>query len=339
MTDSGSTVLPVSYATASADAVAAFAARHYDLGGPPACALLNRGFNDTYALRTDAGGRFVLRLSGRRARGPADVASETEFLAYLDAAGVPVAPAVPARGGALHATALLPDGPRAAALFRYAEGRRPDLDAAGDARVQGVTLAQLHQAADWYPGREAGRYRLDLDHLLHRKVAAILALGLDAPQARRDLGELAARLAEAVGRTDPGLTRTRCHGDCHGLNARIATSGQHAGRAVFFDFDDGGYGYLAYDLAVHLWAQVSFGRRRHAMWHAFVEGYRSVRSIAPTDERAVPLFVPIRHIWLMGEYAGRTAERGTEILSAAWLEREVAFLLSWERDKLSPALL
>jgi hypothetical protein len=30
---------------------------------------------------------------------------------------------------------------------------------------------------------------------------------------------------------------------------------------------------------------------------------------------------------------------GAEILSAAWLEREVAFLLSWERDKLSPALL
>ncbi len=339
MTSFGSAALSVSYATASAVAIAEFAAAHYDLGNPSECALLNRGFNDTYVLRTDAGERFALRLSGRRARGSADVASETAFLAYLDAAGVPVAAAAPMRGGALYSSALLPDGPRAVVLFRYAEGRRPDLDAPEDARLQGMTLAQLHNAADRYLDREAGRRRLDLQHLLHRQVAAILALPLGAPQARRDLQALAARLADAVGRLDPVLSRTRCHGDCHGLNARISTAGPHAGRAMFFDFDDGGWGYLAYDLAVHLWAQVSFGRRRHAMWHAFLEGYRSVRLVAPADERAMSLFVAIRHVWLMGEYASRTAEWGTEILSAAWLEREVAFLLGWERDKLSPALL
>jgi Ser/Thr protein kinase RdoA (MazF antagonist) len=75
------------------------------------------------------------------------------------------------------------------------------------------------------------------------------------------------------------------------------------------------------------------------MWHAFLDGYRSRRQVAPADERAIHLFVPIRHMWLMGEYAGRTAERGTELLSAAWLERELAFLLAWERERLSPTLL
>lgn len=339
MTSFEPAVLPASYATASSEAVAAFAATHYDLGGLPVCTLLNRGFNDAYALRTDRDEHFVLRLSGRRARGPADVAAETAFLAYLDGAGVPVAAAVPERDGALFTTALLPDGPHAAVLFRYAEGRRPDLDAPEDARAQGVTLARLHQVAAGFPDRDAGRYRLDLDHLLHRQVAAVLALDLDAQQARRDLSAFAARLADTVGRIDPELTRTRCHGDCHGLNARIATNGPHVGQAVFFDFDDGGYGYLAYDLAVHLWAQVSFGRRRHAMWHAFLDGYRSRRQVAPADERAIHLFVPIRHMWLMGEYAGRTAEWGTELLSAAWLERELAFLLAWERERLSPTLL
>ena len=57
------------------------------------------------------------------------------------------------------------------------------------------------------------------------------------------------------------------------------------------------------------------------------------------DERAIHLFVPVRHIRLMGKYASRAAEWGSEVLSAVWLEREVVFLLSWERDKLSPALL
>jgi Ser/Thr protein kinase RdoA (MazF antagonist) len=45
------------------------------------------------------------------------------------------------------------------------------------------------------------------------------------------------------------LTRTHCHGDCHGFNARISD----AGNAAFFDFDDGGPGYLAYDPSVFLW--------------------------------------------------------------------------------------
>ena len=340
MTGSGDNILGVSYATASVEAVAAFAAAHYDLcDGPLSCALLNRGFNDTYVLRTSVGESFVLRLSGHRTRGPADVAAETAFLAYLDAEGVPVAAAMPTRSGALFTSARLPGGPRAVVLFRHAEGRRPELDAPEDACSQGVTLAQLHCAAERYPARMAGRYKLDLDHLLHRQVAAVMALQFDAPQARGDLKALATRLADAVGCLDPSLTRTLCHGDCHGLNARISVAEPSRGRAVFFDFDDGGYGYLAYDLAVHLWAQVSFGRRRHAMWLAFLEGYRSVRPVAPADERAVAVFVPIRHIWLMGEYASRTAEWGSEVLSAAWLTRELVFLHAWEQEKLAAGLL
>lgn len=331
-------VLDVSYATASPEAVAGFVARMYRLEGRLRCVLLNRGFNDIYLLTTEAGLRFVLRLSGHRARGPADVAAETAFLAHLDTVGVPVATAVPTPDGALFTEAALPGGSRSAVLFRYAEGRPPNLDDAEDARVQGIALAQVHDAGDAYPGRESGRYQLDLDHLLHRQVAAVLALDLDAPAAKRDLVALAERLAAMVARLDPGLTRTRCHGDCHGLNARIATAGRHAGRPVLFDFDDGGFGYLAYDLAVHLWAQVSFGRRRHAMWRAFECGYRAIRSPTPEDAAAIPLFVPVRHIWLMGEYAARTAEWGREVLSEAWLQRETDFLLAWERDRLSHQL-
>ena len=165
-----------------------------------------------------------------------------------------------------------------------------------------------------------------------------MALDHDAPAARRDLMALAARLDVAVRQADGALTWTCCHGDTHGLNARIATAGRYAGQAVFFDFDDGGWGYLAYDLAVHLWAQLSFGRRRHAIWHAFRAAYGAERPMTPADEAALPVFVAIRHIWLMGEFAAQTALWGSETLSAAWLAREVAFLLAWERDKLAPAL-
>ncbi len=330
--------LRVAYSTAEAQAVTEFVAAAYDLPGPLECSLVNRGFNDTFAVQAPGHGRFLLRLSGKRRRGPADVAGETAFLAHLDAAAVPVAAALPTRDGLLFTAAALPEGPRPAVLFREAVGRVPQLDAPEDARTQGLTLARIHDAADSFPGREAGRCRLNLDHLLHRQAAALSELGALAGTAREALAGLASRLAARVTALD-GLTWTRCHGDCHGLNARIATAGPRMGEAIFFDFDDGGFGFLAYDLAVHLWAQVSFGRQRVAMWHAFIDGYRSVRPIAQADFDAVHLFVPIRHIWLMGEMAGRLDEWGSEGMSAAWLDRQVEFLRSWEAERLSDRLL
>jgi hypothetical protein len=48
---------------------------------------------------------------------------------------------------------------------------------------------------------------------------------------------------------------------------------------------------------------------------------------------------PIRHIWLMGEYAGRIAEWGSEAVPVEWLAKQVDLLKAWEDEKLSPGLL
>ena len=328
-------MLRVTYATAAADAVAAFVAANYELPQPLECSLLQRGFNDSFDIRSSDQKRYVLRMSGRRRRGEADVDSETRFLSYLDSAGVPVATAVANRAGTLFCEADMPEGPRPVVLFQYAEGRPPNLDAPEDARAQGVTLANVHNAAGKFPDPEAGRYRLDLNHLLHRQVAAVNELKGLKTEFRDYLSELSSRLDRAVAaRAD--LKWIRCHGDCHGVNAHIITEGAKAGQARLFDFDDGGFGYLAYDLAVHLWAQLSFNRSRLAMWHAFIEGYRTVRPIAQADFDAVAWFVPIRHIWVMGEYAGRVGEWGTQ--STTWFELQEKFFRSWESEKLSPGM-
>ncbi len=338
MTGGFNALLRAGYSTATAESVGGFLAAWYELPGPLECALLHRGFNDSFEVRAADGERYVLRLSCRRPRGEADVASETEFLTYLDRVGVPVAVPVPARDGALFTCGLLPEGRRPVVLFRHVEGRSPEAGAATDARAQGVTLARIHAAAQDYAGGKAGRYRLDLDHLLHRQVAAILDVRTLATETRERLTGLASRLAACVAAVRD-LTWTFCHGDCHGGNARIATDGPRAGQAVFFDFDDGGPGYLAYDLAVYLWASVFFERQRFAMWHAFIDGYRSIRPITPADFDAVHLFVPIRHIWLMGEYAGRIAEWGSRAVPAEWLARQVDIMQAWEDEKLSSGLL
>jgi Ser/Thr protein kinase RdoA (MazF antagonist) len=82
-----------------------------------------------------------------------------------------------------------------------------------------------------------------------------------------------------------------------------------------------------------------FGRKDHAFWHAFIEGYRTIRELSHADFEAVHLFVPIRHMWLMGEYASRIHEWGRQAVPADWIGRQLDFMLSWEQEKLLPGLL
>jgi Ser/Thr protein kinase RdoA (MazF antagonist) len=331
--------LPVLYSTPLAEAVADFISTHYDLPGSIECKLLRRGWNDTFEVRTKGGERFVFRISKRRARGDADVASETAFLAYLDGEGIPVAAAIPARDGSLFTSIFFPEGQRPAVLFRFAEGRPSQAgSSAADARANGVTLARMHDVAGGFAAGDQGRYRLDLDHLLHRPLSSILAIEDLGDSVRTGLIDLTRRLSAGLAEWD-GLSWTRCHGDCHGYNANIALQGPRAGQAVFFDFDESGPGYLAYDIAVFLWCCVSFGRKQHASWHAFMEGYRSIRELPHADLAAVSLFVPIRHLWLVGEYASRIHEWGSLAVPADWIAAQLDFMLAWEKEKLVPKLL
>ena len=111
------------YSTVRADEIARVVAEHYALATPISCRMLNRGFNDTYWI--NAGGtQYVFRLSHHRARGPADVATETEFIAHLDRSGVPVASPVETRSGALFICGRSSEGLREGVLFHALEGRR-----------------------------------------------------------------------------------------------------------------------------------------------------------------------------------------------------------------------
>lgn len=319
------------YSTAQIAAVEQFVTTHYPLAAPVSCRLLQRGLNDVYLVTAADGARSVFRLSHHRARGPADVKGETAFLAHLVAAGVPVAAPIATRDGALFVSGQAAEGIREGALFQHLEGRDPQPAITGDARATGRTLALLHNAAETYAGGEAA-YRLDLDHLLHRPLAQIRDSGIVEGQAMRDLEAIADRAATAINAMS-GLTWTYCHGDTHGFNSRINASGE----AVFFDFDDSGPGYLAYDLAVFLWSKLSFGRSLTAAWHAFLDGYRAHRPISDVDFQAVFPFVIVRHLWLMGDYASRAPEWGVN--SMGWLAAQTEFLTTWETDQMGNRLL
>lgn len=319
------------HSVCSPEDISNFAAVAYGFDGC-AASLLMRGFNDTYLI-SGIQGKYVLRLSGNRGGRSTLVEGEAEFLSFLRQRSAPIAAAVPTSSGSLHTVAHLPEGPRSVVVFEHVEGRIPDLDSLDDAKMQGVALAHVHSAAASFVGDPRQHRRLDLAHLLERSVETICSAHVTDFEFCRRLQSFSAVLMAAM--DTQRLTWIRCHGDCHGLNAKIVTE-DGSESAVLFDFDDGGFGYLAYDLAVHLWAQVTFGRRRHRVWRAFVEGYRSIRPIPLHDLEAIQWFVPVRHIWLMGEYAARLSVTGAE--SATWIGRQMTFLESWLEDRISSSL-
>jgi Ser/Thr protein kinase RdoA (MazF antagonist) len=319
------------YSTSQIRSIERFIDEHYALEAPVSCRLIQRGLNDVYLASAGSSERYVFRLSHHRARGPADVKSETAFLTHLSKSGVPVAAPIATREGTFFLQGQAPEGARDSVLFRAIDGREPHASDTGDAWANGKTLALIHNVAETFPSGGA-MYRLDLEHLLHRPLARIRDSGIvGEAQVFSDLEDIVERTGRAI-QAFSNLTWTYCHGDCHGFNSRI----NEAGEAVFFDFDDGGPGYLAYDLAVFLWAKISFGRSLTAVWHAFLDGYRAIRPITPDDFEAAVRLVTVRHFWLMGEYASRAQEWGSN--SVGWIAREAGFLRAWETEQFNDRL-
>ena len=115
--------LELSYATPSAESVAALAVAQFGLPAPIRCALLSRGFNDCFELTAKDNRRYVLRISGRRLRGMADARSETEFLRHLVREGILVSTPVAMIAGSFWTSVALPQGECPVVLFDYIEGR------------------------------------------------------------------------------------------------------------------------------------------------------------------------------------------------------------------------
>jgi len=297
------------------------------------CHLIRRGLNDNYALRSVDGSRYVVRLYSIRPRGDFNADFELSLLAHLDAHGVAVAVPVPTAQGRTHVELRFPEGLRAMALFRHAPGAVPDT--LEDFEQTGHTLAAIHSAARDYVG-PLSRYTLNGSHLAEQTLAYLHThpeLDQELLNTYRQLVQgLLAELAQAKG----GLSRVICHGDTHGFNNHIATNADGAKSAVFFDFDDAGPGFLAYDLCVMPWSYLTRKSLKEPdellleRWAHYLQGYRSAGGeVTPADIDALPLFVQLRHLWNMGEALGRLHHWGTSPMPVDWLRKQVDVFAAW----------
>jgi len=324
--------LVLTHTTAAPSSIAHWVAQHH---GIPVwqCHLIRRGLNDSYALRSDEGIRYVARLYSIRPRGSFNVHFEVSLLAHLDARGAGVAAAVLTADGRTYIELQFPEGTRALALFQHAEGAIPDT--LEEFELTGSTLAHIHEAARDYAGPPSD-YRLDGHHLAGRTLGYLQAYPEIGAALLETYRGLAHRLLEQLGAAETGLTRVICHGDTHGFNNHVNTDSTGARKTVFFDFDDAGPGFLAYDLCVLPWSYLFRKSLKEPddmlreRWMHYLRGYRAGGGeVSESDLAAIPLFLQLRHLWNLGEAAGRLNHWGTNSLPVDWLQKQAEVFEAW----------
>ncbi|HEX5724522.1 MAG TPA: phosphotransferase [Longimicrobiaceae bacterium] len=291
--------VPVLKSLLSAEGLAEVVAREYGLE-EVRCELLKAVTLDTYRVRSRTGS-FALRVYPAQRSAAAEVRGELEFLARLDAAGVPVPVAVPRADGGLLLVLEAPEGARLAVLFGFAPGQ-----ALGDRltpeslRAYGALLARLHQAADAMPPLP-GRPALTVEALVDRPLDELVrAYGTRSSAAAVGRHAAAAvRPVIAALPQDPPVYGL-CHGE-PGTNNVLTTAD---GRLTLLDFEFCGPGWRAHDLAVAVNDLPAAGARD------FLEGYRDVRTLTGEELEAIPHFQAAHYLWVLAMRARHLNEWG-----------------------------
>jgi Ser/Thr protein kinase RdoA (MazF antagonist) len=286
--------------------LAATALSAYDLQDTRVTGLQHED-KTTFRVDFAAGERSVQRIQRPALRTIESVRSEVMWLAALRRETDLVVPEpIPTRDGNLLtviSVAEIPE-PRICVLFRWIDGRFLDakLTPSHLERV-GVFMASLQShGSQFRPPEGFVRGRLDnltdkarltaargasealvrqqIDNPDDEMAASRLVSKLCSPEDGRHVATLIRKLREVQQAVGQGSeTFGLIHGDLHQGNYLF-----HQGQVRAIDFDDCGYGYYLYDMAVTL-SEVNWRESTPALRNSFLAGYRSVHFLSPEHER------------------------------------------------------
>src|SRR6185295_9744886 len=167
------------------------------------------------------------------------------------------------------------------------------------------------------------RFSWDSTLLLERSLALIQPFFENRPGDWVYLEDLSGRMNVRLQQlAAEGLEWGVCHGDFSGKNIHVT----HERELGVFDFDWCGSGWLARDYCKAYQSAVDKGNP--ASWPAFVNGYREIRAVKEIDLQAVPLFLGLSHVWMLGNFAQWVNEWGTSLLDGTTFN--LGALRKWE---------
>lgn len=293
------------------DAMATTALAHWDSDGS-APSLISHRENAVYAVRLANGSPAALRLHRPGYNSAPEIASELWWMQALAARGFPVPSPLPARSGEL----TVPLGKdRLATMLDWAPGAplgsggepldgSPDEQAALYRQV-GALLARFHEDCDALVlPLDFVRRDWDIDGLLGDQ--PLWGQFWEYPSLSDD-DRTVVQAAHAKARTDlaaylaSGADCGLIHAD--GLRENIFREGE---TLTLIDFDDAGFGFRLYDLAVAV-SQAIDDPNYGTLSEAVLAGYASGRTLAPDAASLMPLFAMLRCFASLGWVMPRLA--------------------------------
>ena len=320
-------MFPVTSSILSVEALLRQVASDYAIDDLLYCRLIRRGLSDTYLVQSVAK-PYILRVYRPTWRPLSEILYEMDMLTYLHQNGASVSTPIERKDGSFVYGLYAPEGLRYMVLFTYAKGEEPVLTEEQGYQMAYAT-AVIHQASEGFTSSST-RFSLDVNYLIHKP----LQLAKPYLEHRADdlafLFKLADALSERIMDLAPELDWGICHGDGTERNAHISDDGI----VTFFDFDCGGMGWRAYDLATFR-MNVRKREQGNAIWAAYLKGYSSVRAIKPVDLEAEPLLFVARIFWSMGIFPATAADGIAEPLNDGYIDRQLKFLRPWVAKNLT----
>lgn len=272
--------------------------------------LTLRRYEHNTTFRVDArDGRYLLRINRPRVHTPETIGSEMAWLIALRRdTDLRVPEPVPARDGSCVVVACDPGvpEPRVCVLLNWLDGRfiNQRLGRAHGSRVGALAGHLQEHATTWTP--PSGFLRPRVDTLTNEakvdSIAPSAAVAGGGDQPSPEDGDWSQRLVEALVSTDDAALFARAievvrattrtlgeeagafgliHGDLHYENVLF-----HRGEAVAIDFDDCGWGFHLYDLAVIL-SELAGRPRYDEIRDALLDAYAQIRGLP--DDHAIHL--------------------------------------------------
>ncbi|MDX8364693.1 phosphotransferase [Cytobacillus sp. IB215665] len=257
--------------------------------------------NDTYVVHT-ADSKYVFRVYRNDWRTTKEeIAFELDLVIHLKSEGIPVSYPITRKDGEFINRLNAPEGNRFGVLFSFAEGEEKPIDNEKISSLFGQSVAELHMKSEKFTTTEK-RFELNLTYLIDNPLKIIKNSMLHRIEDYTFIEEISSKLKASVQELEGnGLDWGICHGDLHG-NTNISFKEDFS--YTHYDFDLCGYGWRSYDIA-----EFRLARQIHTkgdnkllnnLWDAFIQGYTSVRPLSQHDLDAIPVFVGIRQLWLMG---------------------------------------
>ena len=251
--------------------------------------------NFTYEASSD-GSEWIVRVTEPSHRSITQLDAELDWLTFLDGQGVSVSPPLPSGSGALVETFDTDDGPFHVSVFRKAPGRSFAFKQHWHTRFHqnlGELAGEMHAATRFYtPGDNTQPRESWADDMSHIRQF----IPEDETIAKRELDVM---VEWASGLKIDSDTYGLVHTD---LNYGNLFVGEH-GDLTVFDFDDCGYHWFAYDLAIPIFYALLFfdmpsedPAKQDWFYGPVLEGYS--RHMALDDEwlSRIPAFVRLRRI-------------------------------------------